>query len=163
MCIKRLMVGTVVAGMTAFITGYVMFLVPPLDQFYAYAMSAGPATGVARESPLLWAVMLGAVSYGALVTLAIERRPGSTSAATGARIGAIIGFLLWFTADVMLFGISNVGNLTSTLIDPWLELVPGAAAGAAVAVVFGRMRRTTLQTNREVHIEEAPKAAKTAA
>jgi hypothetical protein len=163
MSTKRFIVGTVVGGMTAFVAGYAMFLLPPLSRFYTYAMSAGSATGVARESPMLWAVLLGALSYAALVTLAIASRPGPTSAAGGIVIGAIVGFLLWLTANLMFFGISNVGNVASTLIDPLLELVPGAAAGGAVAVAFGRMRPARLQVNVEVGIEEAPKAAKTAA
>jgi hypothetical protein len=39
----------------------------------------------------------------------------------------------------MFYGISNVGNLTSTLVDPLLELVPGALAGGVIAAVLGKI------------------------
>ena len=51
------------------------------------------------------------------------------------RTGAIVGYLLWFTANFMFFAVSNVGNVMSTLVDPLLELVPGAFAGGMVAAV----------------------------
>ncbi len=72
------------------------------------------------------------------MTLAI----GSTRSLTigaGVNIGAIVGFLLWFTADFTFYGISNVGNLTSTVLAPLIELVPGAVAGGVIAAVLGKM------------------------
>jgi hypothetical protein len=95
---------------------------------------------VPRESPLVWAVALGALLYGELLTLAIGNRPGSPAIAAGVKVGAVVGVLVWFTADVMLFGISNVLSLTSTLIDPLLEVVPCAVAGGAIAVVVRNVR-----------------------
>ena len=50
-----------------FATGTLLFSIPPVRDFLAYAMNAGSATGVAREPQLVWAVALGAVSYGALI------------------------------------------------------------------------------------------------
>lgn len=136
---KHFAIGTVVGGLTVFASGVLLFAVPPFSDFYLYAMNAGSATGVPRESPLLWAVFLGALSYGALVTLAIGSRTGPTSIAAGIGIGAVVGFLLWFTADFMFFGIGNVGSLTTTIAGSLLELVPGAAAGGMVTAVLGRV------------------------
>ncbi len=140
MDVKRFVIGTLVGGVTVFATGYLIFAMPPFRDFYAYAMTAGAATGVAREPQLVWAVALGALSYSALVTLAIASRDSSMSIGAGIRIGAVVGFLLWFTADFMFYGISNVGNLTSTVVDPLIELVPGAIAGGVIAVVLGKIR-----------------------
>ena len=136
---KRFVVGTAVGASTVLAIGFSLFALPPLRDFYVYAMSAGSATGVARESPLVWAVVVGALSYGALITLAVGNRPSRVGVATGMRIGAVVGFLLWWTADFMFFGISNVGTLTSTIIDPLLELVPGAMAGGTVALALDRL------------------------
>jgi hypothetical protein len=139
---KTFIVGTIAGGITVFAVGTLIFLVPPLDQFYAYAMTSGAAAGVPREAPIIWAVFLGALSYGALVTLALHNNPGSTSVAVGVRTGALVGFLLWFTADLMLYGVSNVGNITSTLVDPLVELIPGAISGAVIVLVVRRLPRT---------------------
>lgn len=137
---KRFVIGTLVGGVTVFATGYLIFAMAPFRNFYAYAMNAGSATGVAREPQLVWAVALGALSYSALVTLAIGSRASPLTIGAGIKIGAVVGFLLWFTADFMFYGISNVGNLTSTVVDPLIELVPGAIAGGVIAVVLGKIR-----------------------
>jgi hypothetical protein len=137
MTATNLATGTIVGAVTLSATGYVMFWAL-LGNFYAYALGVGSATGVPRESPLVWAVALGALSYGALLTLAIGNCAGSPTVGAGIKIGAVTGFLVWFTADFFLYGISNVLNLTSALIDPLLEVVPSAIAGAAIAAVLGR-------------------------
>ena len=137
---KQFLIGTLVGGSTIFITGFVLFMLQPLNDFYVYAMNAGAATGVARESPVVWAVFVGALSYGALVTLAVGNRRGPTSVGGGIRVGAVVGFLLWLTANFMLFAVSNVGTLTTAVADSVLEVIPGAIAGATVASVVGRAR-----------------------
>jgi hypothetical protein len=139
MSARDLATGTVVGALTLSATGYVMFWAV-LGNFYAYALSAGSATGVPRESPLIWAVALGALSYSMLVTLAIGNCAGSPTIGAGIRVGAIIGFLVWFAADFFLYGTSNVLDLRSALIDPLLEVVPSAVAGGAIAAVLGKAK-----------------------
>jgi len=136
---KRFVIGTVVGAVTIFATGTLIFATAPFRNFLAYAMNAGSPTGVAREPHLVWAVVLGALSYSALTTLAIGSRASSLNIRAGVKIGAVVGFLLWFTADFMFYGISNVGNLTSTVVDPLIELVPGAIAGGVIAAVLGQI------------------------
>lgn len=137
---KRFVIGTLIGGVAVCATGYLMFAMAPFRDFFADAMNAGSATGVARESQLVWAVALGGLSYSALVTFAIGSHTSPLSIGGGIKTGAIVGFLLWFTADFMFYGISNVGNLTSTLIDPLLELVPGAVAGGVIAFILEKIR-----------------------
>jgi hypothetical protein len=139
MTARQLATGTVVGAVALSATGYVMFWTV-LGNFYAYALSAGSATGVPREPPLIWAVALGALSYGALVTLAIGNRVGAPTVGAGIKVGAVVGFLVWFTADFILYGISNVLNLTSALIDPLLEVVPSAVTGGAIAAVLRKLK-----------------------
>jgi hypothetical protein len=139
MTAKRLAIGTVAGAAALSITGYVVFGIV-LGNFYAYALSAGSATGVPRQPMLLWAVAIGALSYGALLTLAIGSGGGSPTIGAGTKIGAVVGFLVWFSADFMLYGISNVLNMTSALIDSLLEVVPSAVAGGVIAAVLGKFR-----------------------
>ena len=137
---KRFMIGSLVGGVAVLVTGYMVFAISPFRDFYSYAMNAGSATGVGREPQLVWAVALGALAYGALVTFAIGNRASSLRPWAGIKVGAIVGFLLWFTADFMFYGISNVGNLMTAVVEPLLELVPGAVAGGAIAVALGRTK-----------------------
>jgi len=134
---KRFATGTLVGGVILYVAGYLIF-----DLAFAgfYAANAGSATGVARDPQLVWAVALGSLSYAALVTLAIGSRAGSSNKGAGVKTGAVVGFLLWFTADFIFYGIQNVSNLTRTVVDPLLELVRSGIAGGVIAVVLGKIR-----------------------
>lgn len=133
---KRLIIGTLVGAITLFVLGYLIWELAFADFF---AANAGSATGVERDPPLMWAVALGTVSYAALLTLAIETRGGSATIVEGLKIGAIVGFLMWFGADFIIYGFQNVSNLTATIADSLLELIHGGIAGAVIAAVLGKV------------------------
>ena len=137
MDMKRLVIGTVVGGIVFYVLDYLIFGLAFAD---FYAANAGSATGVNRDQPLMWAVALGCLAYAALVTLGIGTRAGSWKLAGGVKIGAIVGFLLWFTADFTLYGVTNDSNLTRTVVDPLLELVRAGVAGGVIAIVLGKVR-----------------------
>ena len=136
MDMKRLVTGTVVGGITLFVLGYLIF-----DLAFAnfYATNAGPAAGVNRDAQLVWAVALGTFAYAALITLVIESRGGSATIGAGVQMGAVVGFLLWFTTDFILYGVTNIANLTRTVVDPLLELVRGGISGGVTAAVLERI------------------------
>ena len=136
MDIKRFIIGTVVGAITLYILGYLIF-----DLAFAefYAANAGSATGVVRDNQVVWAVALGTLSYAALLTLAIGSRASSTTIVDGLKIGAIVGFLMWFGADFIFYGIFNISNLTLTFVDSLLELIRAGITGAVIATVLGQI------------------------
>ena len=134
---KRLLTGTLVGGAVLYAAGQLIFVLM-FGSFYA--ANGGSATGVDRNPVLVWPVVLGSLSYAALVTLAIVSRTGSPNIGAGLTRGAVVGFLLWFTADFTLYGITNTANLTRTVVDPLLEFVRGGIAGGIIAVVLGKIR-----------------------
>ena len=136
MDIKRFIIGTVVGGIALYILGYVMFDLAFADFF---AANAGSATGVWKDPQVMWAIAVGTLSYAALITLAIGTRAGSTTIVEGLKVGAIVGFLMWFSADMIFYGIWNVENLTAASVDPLLELVRGGIGGAVIAAVLGKI------------------------
>jgi hypothetical protein len=141
---KRFLVGTLVGGIVLYVLGIIIFV--KLFGSY-YAGNAGTATGVDRDQPLQWAIVVGSLAYAALITYAIGNRDGVMSIARGATIGAIVGFLLWMTADFIEYGASNVANLTRTVVDPLLEVIHGGLGGAAIAAALRRTpvsRRTPM-------------------
>ena len=132
MNINRLVIGSLVGAATVYILGILIFQTA-FAEFYA--ANVGSATGVERESQIIWAGLLGALSYGVALTLAIETRSGSIAALDGLKVGAIVGFLIWFTVDLTFYGIQNVNNLTLSFVDPVLEAVRGGIAGTVIAAV----------------------------
>lgn len=133
---KRFVIGSIVGGIVLFLTGYVIFNML-LAGFYD--ANAGSATGVAREAPLLWSIGLGCVAYAALICYAMGARTG-LGVTGAAKVGAVVGFLLWFTADFLQYGTQNISNLTAVLVDPFAGAVHGAIGGAVIALVISKIK-----------------------
>jgi len=138
---KRLVIGTIVGGITLFLVGQLIWVLAFAGFF---AANAGSATGVSRDSILIWALAVGNLSLAALLTLAIGWAR-ATSIAQGFKIAAIVGFLVWLGVDLIHYGVSNVSNLTATIVDPLLELIHNGVAGAVIVAVTSRSGSTAAQ------------------
>ena len=136
---KRILIGTLVGGVAMYALGYLIF---ELAFGGFYATNVGSASGVFRDSDLQWAVALGSLSLAALVTLAIESRPGPLTIGKGFSTAAVVGFLLWLGVDFIRYGGTNVPNLRRTLVDPLLEIVRNGAVGAIIAAVLARIAKS---------------------
>ena len=133
---KQLAVGIIVGTLVSMIVGYVIWNVLAADFF---ASNMGSATGVMRDTQLLWAVIIGTAAYTTLIALALGAQSGELTIAGGLKVGAIVGFLVWFAVDFILFGIMNVDTLTSAIVDPILEAIRGGITGAAIAAVAAKL------------------------
>jgi hypothetical protein len=130
---KQWVVGTVGGAVVLFAVGYVIFELLLKD---FYATNSGTATGVYREAQIVWVVAVGALAYAALILYALRGSAATLDMASGAKVGATVGFLIWLCADFTLYGISNINTLTLAIVDPLVELVRGGITGAAVAVML---------------------------
>jgi len=133
---KRLIIGTIVGGIVLYIVGYVFWGMMFTDFFES---NAGSATGVNRDPQLIWAVVIGTLAYALLLTLSIESQSGSANVVGGAKVGAVVGMLIWMTADFVLYGTANLDNLTGTVADTALEFVRGGIGGAVIAATLGKV------------------------
>jgi hypothetical protein len=133
---KRFLAGTIAGGIVLYVVGYLIFTMAVAS---FYAANAGTATGVARPTELVWAVLLGNLGYAALICYAMGTRTAA-GLVGGAKIGAVVGFLMWFSADFILYGAQNVANLTRTIVDPLLEIIHGGIGGAVIGLVVARMK-----------------------
>lgn len=138
---KRFVIGTLVGAIIMYAVGQLIWRLAFAGFF---AANVGSATGVARDAVLVWAVALGTLSLAALVTLAIGSRAGVPTIADGLKIGAIVGFLVWFGVDFIHYGITTVSNLTATVVDPLLETVRTGIAGAVIAAVLAKTGRSAV-------------------
>ncbi len=134
---KRFVIGTLSGGITMHVVGYIIWRLLFVDFF---AANVGSATGVARDTDLAWAIVLGTFSLAALVTLAVGNCARASTILEGCKIGAIVGFLVWFGVDFIQYGISNVSNLTATIADSLLETVRTGIGGTVIAAVLGKIK-----------------------
>jgi hypothetical protein len=133
---KRFLTGTIVGGVVLYAVGYLIFNMM-VGSFYA--ANGGSATGVDRSPQIQWAVLLGGFGYAALICYAMGAR-GALGLSGGAKVGAIVGLLIWLTADFIVYGTTNIANLTRTIVDPLLELVHGGIGGAVIGLVAQKMK-----------------------
>ena len=132
---KRLLLGTLVGGITLFLLGLLFWGYLFADFF---AANAGSATGVGRDAVLYWASILGILSLSCLVTLALGWT-GASTVLDGLKTGAIVGFLIWFGVNMIFYGNFHLSNLAGALVDPLLELVRTGIAGAVIVGVLGKV------------------------
>jgi hypothetical protein len=133
---KRFIAGTIVGGIVLFFVGNLIFITLA-GSFYT--ANAGTATGVDRPEALIWAVLLGNVAYAALICYAMGARNAS-GLLEGAKIGAIVGFLMWVAVDFIFYGLMNLSNLTRTIVDSLLEVVHAGIGGAAIGLLAAKMK-----------------------
>ena len=136
MNMKRLSIGSAVGLVALYILGYLIWQMIFTDFF---AANSGSAAGVDRESPILWAAIVGTLFYAVLLTLAVETQSGAKTLAAGVKAGAVVGFLLWGTTDFILFAYQNVNNLTAVVADTILEGTRGGICGAIIAAVLSKV------------------------
>jgi len=117
-----------------FVVGYLIF-----DMAMAgfYETNGAAAFGVGREAILWLPVALGTASLATLVTLCIGWS-GAKNATQGFKVGGMVGFLVWFGVDLILYGNFTVSTNIFPLVDASLEIVRTGIGGAVIASVLGR-------------------------
>lgn len=135
MNVKRLVVGSIVGTIVLYALGILIWIYLFADFFNA---NGGGAVGVSRPEMITWALVLGTLLYGVLVTLTMEWR-GSKSLVDGLITGAIVGALLWGTSDFTEYALNTLNNLQATIADTVLEAVRAGITGAVVALVLGKV------------------------
>lgn len=133
---KQWVAGIIGGGVVLYVLGYLIFETLLAD---FYAANAGSATGVSRDPQILWAVGAAALAYAALILVALKAHATPLNVTNGMKAGAIVGFLLWACADFTFYGITNVNNLTLTIVDPLVELVRGGITGAVLGALLHKL------------------------
>ena len=136
MNIKRLSIGSVVGTITLYLLGILIWGNLFTEFFDA---NSGSAVGVDRESLIVWAVVVGSLFYAVLLTLALESQSASKSLVDGLKIGAVVGALLWGTADFIILGTTNIDTLTGAVADTILEGIRGGITGGVIAAVLSKV------------------------
>ncbi len=136
MDIKRLVIGTIAGAVTLYVVGYLILEVALMDFYFE---NAGPATDAFRAGTVQWALVLGNLSFAALITLAVMSRPGTSTIGGGVVSGLVVGLLVWFGVDFVLYGFTHLWTLTVVIVDPVLEAIRYGIAGAVIAFVLSKV------------------------
>jgi hypothetical protein len=130
---NRFVLAALAGGVVVFIVGGLLYGVVLASFFEANQGSAGAM----KETPDFLYLGLGQLLMGLFLTVVIDKWARVGGLANGFKIGAIAGLLLGFGIDLTLYGVSNMANLTATLLDPFVFAAQMACAGAAIGAVLG--------------------------
>lgn len=133
---KRLLTGTIVGGVLVAAMGFLIYEVI-LAGFFEGQTMVTP-----RDAPIWWATIVSALAHGLLLTLVIGWAGGS-SAMDGLKTGAVLGLLLWFGADMILYALMEYSTLAGAIGDSIGAAVQYGVAGAAVGMAAGKSPEAT--------------------
>lgn len=131
---KRLLLAIVAGGFTFLAVGGLIYAVL-LAGFYE--ANLGSATGVMREVPIGWAMLISQLGMAALVTYVFVH-VGVTSAAEGLKTGAVFGLLFGVAISFDLFAVTNWSNATVAFVEPVVTAVRVAVAGGVIGWALGK-------------------------
>jgi len=134
MDVKRLAIGTVVGAVVLLLLGYLIWEVLFSD-YFAANVTAG--AGVERETMIVWSLILGQVLYALLLTLAIESERVGGNAIKGFGTGAVVGLLVWGTADFTMYAFNDLTTLNSAIADTLLSGIHAGVTGLAIVIALG--------------------------
>jgi hypothetical protein len=103
---KKMIMGTVAVAVAFFLLGFLLYAVI-LGGFYE--ANLGSATGVMRELPVWWAMLISQLGLAAVVTYVFLHADVAT-ASDGLKTGAIFGLLLGIAISFDLYAVTHWSN-----------------------------------------------------
>ena len=135
MDMKKFLTGTIVGGIAFFFLGYLFYGVMLAGFFSSHY--ATTATIKSMESIVWWALILGNVASGALLSYIFLKWANISSFGGGASGAATIGFFIGLSMDLIRFATEGMFDLTGSLADVGVMTVMYGIAGGIVGAVLG--------------------------
>lgn len=131
---KKLIIGTVAGGITYFILGFLLYGIL-LEGFFANHM--GSATGALKTEIMFWPLILGNLALAALLSYVFLKWAKIKSFGDGMKAGAVIGFLMALSYDMILYDTTNMMDLIASIVDVIVFAVGTAIGGGVIGLVLG--------------------------
>ena len=130
---KKMLISTVAGGLAFFVFGYLIYEVL-LGSFYE--SNLGSATGVVREVPVTWAMVVSQLGLAAVVTYVFRHAQVST-VGSGLQTGAVFGLLYGVAMASNLYAVTNWSNVTVAFVEPVVTAIRIALGGAVMGWTLG--------------------------
>ncbi len=130
----KTLIGGLVAGVTAFLLGWVIYGML-LKSYFEQNMT--PYEGLLKSQPDLWAMGVSNLALGLLLAY-VFNGSGVKTARNGIASGAIVFGLFAVSVDMLFYAQMNLFSLQLICVDVLASLVGGALVGAVLGWWFGR-------------------------
>ena len=133
---KKFLIGTLVGGVVNFLLGFVFYVLLFGSYYESQAMA-----GVMKTDDMNWLFLgLGNLAIGALFTYIFTKCAGISTFAGGLKGGAIVGFLMAVSYNLIGAGTSNAMSTTGYLVDILVYTVMLAITGGIIGLVLGKVK-----------------------
>lgn len=134
---NKILLAGLVGAVVNFVLGYLVWGVALMGFMES---NMGSASGVMRaEGDMQWIpLILGNIAIGLLLAIIFGRWASISTFATGAKAGAVIGFLMACAYDLISLGTSHIMTPTGAIVDIVASTVVTAIVGGVVGIMLGR-------------------------
>lgn len=130
---NKIIIGGFVGGIAYFLLGWLFYGI-----LWPTILPHEPAfPDVMKEMPDLLPLFIGNISLGFLLAFVFDHWASISTFQRGLKGGAVIGFLVAFGYDLILYGTTNLFGLKDLAIDVVIFTVMSAIVGGAVGYALG--------------------------
>jgi len=134
---KKIVIGTLVAGVAMFFLGWIIYGIALADMMHE---SCNSCMARPMEEMIWWALIASNFVWGLLLTLALKWA-GSFTMNSGAKTGAILGLLAGLGFDLNMYAMTTMfSSFTLVAIDCFAWTVIFGITGALTALVLGKVK-----------------------
>ncbi|MEN9685069.1 MAG: hypothetical protein RLZZ28_855 [Bacteroidota bacterium] len=133
---QKFLVSGIVGGIMSFFAGYLIYGLVMAD-FFAKHGGTDTAAMKKMEEYAWWALVVGSLFQGFLLSYIFNKWANITSLGNGAVAGGVVGFFVSGAFDFMMFATTNLSTIESLIADVLCGAVMYGLIGAAVGFMNG--------------------------
>ena len=130
----KLLRGTIFGGIAFFFLGWFVYGILLMDFM---AANANACANRPEAEMIWWAMILSNLVLGLFVTLVLKWS-GAASIGDGIKTGALFGFLMALTMDLMMYSMTTMYNMSAMIVDILVMTVMMAIVGLIVVLTWGK-------------------------
>jgi uncharacterized membrane protein len=131
---KKLLLATLISALTGFILGWLIYGMLLMD---FYESNITNYEGLMKDPPAIWVYAVSNIVMGLLLSIIYHKWAGIKNFSSGLLAGAIIGFLVVFQFDVVIWGNMNLFSTTGVIVDVISATFIYAIMGGVVGFMLG--------------------------
>jgi len=138
---NKFVIGGIIGGVANFLLGWLVFGLLFKNFFKEHTTEAAKPVMRDEENMVWWAMIAGCFLWGLMLSYVLLKS-GVNSAARGAKVGAIVSFLVCAAFNCYFYAQMNISDTTAIIVDVLVNTIIGGILGGIIGWYFGRTNRT---------------------